>query len=123
MAISNDAALLGGAARYVVGGGAVLGAVDVGSVEAVGLAGPRTKRWVSSASSSLSSSKASASVESTCWSRDDSEEDLEWKDGGGELGIACACRCPRAIGVSGSSSSRLLTCERNVLAEAHLLLH
>ena len=77
---------------------------------------PRTRRCLSSASSSLSSpsvSNASASAGSTlaCLSLDDIDEVREWKDGGGELGIGCVGRGPAVTGVSGSSSSWAFTCQ------------
>lgn len=68
-----------------------VGLDETSSLE-VGVALPRTSRCRSSASSSLSSpsvSNASASVGSTLFSLDAIDDDLEWKDGGGELGIGC----------------------------------
>jgi hypothetical protein len=74
---------------------------------------PRTKRCLSSGSSSLSSpsaSKASARSELTVLDRS-LEDALEWKDGGGELGTGYAGLGKGAVGVSGSSTSWALTCE------------
>jgi hypothetical protein len=78
---------------------------------------PRTKRCLSSGSSSLSSpsvSNASASVASTLASLscDIMDDAREWKDGGGELGTASVWLAVGAVGVPGSFSSWVFTCNK-----------
>jgi len=74
----------------------------------------RTKRCLSSASSSLSSDSSNASARSglTVWflSLDMIDDALEWKEGGGELGIGCVGLGWEAIGDTASSSSWAFTC-------------